>query len=245
MQNPFRAVSRVFWVQVLAIAVAIAVSAGCSPFAQEKRQYSSSILEYLFPDDTKPSFDQPPPPLEPPLNIGIAFVPESGQIAFDEKSKMDLIQTLAAEFDQHDFVGSLELIPTSHLKPKGGFTNLDQISALYGINVIVLLDYDQVQHTAEGVSTYLYWTWVGSYTVKGEKNDTNTMIDSAMLDIASRKKILHLHGTSHIKGTSTLVNLSEQLRNDSVEGFKDAGADLLEKFRNELPTLQKKIGERH
>lgn len=243
MENPIRAVSKVFWVPILSFA--IAVYAGCSPFAQEKRQYSSSILEYLFPDDTKPTYDEPPPPLEPPLHIGIAFVPESGQIAFDEKLKMDLMQTLAAEFKQQDFVESLELIPTSHLKPKGGFANLDQISALYGINLILLLDYDQVQHTAEGVSTYLYWTWVGSYTVKGEKNDTNTVIDSALLDIASRKKILHLYGASHIKGTSTLVNLNEQLRKDSVVGFKDAGADLLEKLRNELPTLQKKMREGH
>ena len=172
-------------------------------------------------------------------------MPESGQIVFDEKLKMDLMQTLAAEFKQHDFVGSLELIPSLHLKPKGGFANLDQVSALYGIDVIVLLDYDQVQHTAEGVSTYLYWTWVGSYTVKGEKNDTNTMIDSTMLDIASRKKILHLHGTSHIKGSATLVNLDEQLRNDSVKGFKNAGADLLQKLQKELPAFQKNIGEAH
>lgn len=227
----------------LILVLAITLSAGCTPFADEKQHYYSSVLDYLFPDDKKPALDQPPPPLEPPFSLGIAFVPESGQIAFSEKLKIDLMETLSGEFKRHDFVQSVELIPTSHLKSKGGFANLDQIGALYDIDVIVLLGYDQVQHTAEGAATYLYWTWVGSYTIKGEKNDTSTMLDTTILNIASRKKILHLNGTSHIKGTSTLVNLSEQLRNDSVEGFKQAGEDLLAKLRKELSTFSKKIGQ--
>lgn len=216
----------------------IIFSFGCTQFAEEKRHYYSSVLDYLFPDETQPQLQEFTQTIDVPFNIGIAFVPEAGVIALDEKLKNDLMSIFSKEFDKYDFVGSVELIPSKNLKSKGGFANLDQIKALYDIEVIVLIGYDQVQHTAEGVSTYLYWTWVGSYTIKGEKNDTNTLMDATVLDISNRKKILFITGTSHIKGSSTLVNLSEQLKVDSVKGFMEAGEDLRSKLEIELPNLE-------
>jgi rhombotail lipoprotein len=216
---------------------------GCSQFADEKRHYSSSVLDYLFPDEKQPSVEETPKTIDVPFNLGIAFVPDSGLAVLDEKLMNDLMVIFSDEFVKHDFVSSVELIPSKNLKPKGGFANLDQIKSLYSLDVIVLIGYDQVQHTAEGVSTYLYWTWVGSYTVKGEKNDTNTLLDATILDIENRKKLLHLTGTSHIKGSSTLVNLNEQLRNDSVNGFMQAGENLLSKLKLQLPTFLENLDQ--
>ena len=43
---------------------------------------------------------------------------------------------------------------------------------MFGIDVIVLLSYDQVQFRDEGLLSLTYWTVVGAYTIPGEKNDT-------------------------------------------------------------------------
>ena len=60
---------------------------------------------------------------------------------------------------------------------------------MFGIDVIALVSYDIVQFTGEGLSSISYWTLVGAYAVRGEKNDTHTMIDAAVYDIASRKHL--------------------------------------------------------
>ena len=58
---------------------------------------------------------------------------------------------IAAGFRQHDFIGNIETIPTAYLRPGGGFDNLDQIATMYGVDIMVLLSYDQVQYTDEGL----------------------------------------------------------------------------------------------
>jgi rhombotail lipoprotein len=48
-------------------------------------------------------------------------------------------------------------------------------------------------------------------------------------------------GTSRIKGSSTLVNLSEQLRSDSSEGFHKAADSLVTNLKEELDRFKEKI----
>ena len=50
-------------------------------------------------------------------------------------------------------------------------------------------------------------------------------------------------GTSHIKGSSTLVNLSEQLRNDAMKGFHLAADNLVKNLYAELDRFKKKVEE--
>jgi rhombotail lipoprotein len=70
------------------------------------------------------------------------------------------------------------------------------------------------------------------------------MMDAAVYDIASRKMLLRAPGTSHIKGTATLVNLSEQLRKDSGEGFQLAADNLVVNLHDQLKRFQEKVKER-
>jgi rhombotail lipoprotein len=182
-----------------------------------------------------------------PLNVGVAFVPESksglGKSSLSEQQKMELMDRVSAEFKKLLFVKSIELIPTAYLTPNGGFANLDQIKTMYGVDVIALLSYDQVQHTDEGLLSLSYWTIVGAYIVKGEKNDTSTMIDAAIYDIASRKMLFRAPGTSRVKGSATPVNLSEQLRTDSLDGFRNASDNLVVNVRDQLERFKTKINE--
>jgi rhombotail lipoprotein len=220
---------------------------GCVRFTDKARsRYASSVVDYLYPQ--KEVAEVPTiPHLSLPLRVGVAFVPESSRMSrpdsLSEKDKMDLMQRISAEFLSLPFVKDIELIPSAYLTPGGGFTNLDQIKTMYGVDVMALLSFDQVQHTDEGLLSLSYWTIVGAYVIRGEKNDTSTMMDAAVYDIASRKMLFRAPGTSQVKGSATLVNLPEQLRADSAEGFSLAADNLVVNLHDQLQRFQAKVKE--
>ncbi|MCK4535734.1 MAG: rhombotarget lipoprotein [Desulfuromonadales bacterium] len=233
----------IFLISLLLIGTLI----GCAElYGSRKNRYASSTVEYLYP---KQEVVEVPtiPHLSLPLRVGVAFVPESGgfrgKSRLSEKDKMDLMDRIASEFRKLPFVKDIEIIPSVYLTRGGGFTNLDQIRTMYGIDAMALLSYDQVQHTDEGLLSLSYWTIVGAYLIKGEKNDTNTMVDAAVYDVASRKMLFRAPGTHHIKSSATLVNLSERLRIDSLEGFRAASDDLVVNLQSELERFKVKVKE--
>jgi rhombotail lipoprotein len=227
--------------QFLVVGILISISmAGC---AGRKDHYKSSVVEYLYP---KTEVVEHPtiPRLSLPLHAGVAFVPASGDSKLSEKDKLDLMSRISAEFRKLAFIKDIEMIPSNYLTTAGGFTNLDQIRTMYNIDVVALLAYDQVQHTDEGLLSLTYWTIVGAYLVQGEKNDTSTMIDATVYDIASRKMLFRAPGTSQIKGSATFVNQSEQLRRDSLEGFRTASENLIVNLQTQLELFKVKVKEK-
>jgi len=140
-------------------------------------------------------------------------------------------------------VKDIEVIPTSYLRPEGGFGNLDQVKAMFDVDVIALVAYDQVQFTNQGVLSLAYWTIVGMYVVQGEKNDTQTLMEAAVYDIASRKLLFRAPGSSQVKASATIVNLSEQLQADSGRGFEEANAQMIGNLKTELDNFKVRIKE--
>ena len=214
--------------------------AGCAH--QQSRHYSSSVVDYLYPGEGKHVEKPGIPKLVLPLQVGIAFVPDAGatNYALTEYDKMALMKEVSRHFQKYDFVESIELIPSAYLRRGGGFTNLDQIRTMYGVDVMALLSYDQTQFTDQGLASITYWTIVGAYIVRGEKNDTHTMVDATVYDIQSRKLLFRAPGTSHVKNTATPVNLSEGLRADSIESFKVASEDLIQNLDTQLALFREK-----
>lgn len=225
----------------------IFIFTGCFPMGMRHKRYKSSVVEYLYPN--KSYVEQPSiPHLSLPLRVGIAFVPETGFAAvanrLSSKEKMDLMERISSEFRKLPFVSDIELIPGDYLTKAGGFTNLNQIKTMYNIDLMTLVSYDQVQHTDAGFLSFSYLTVIGAYMVRGEKNDTNTMLDAVVYDISSRKMLFRAPGTSHIKGSSTPVNLSEKLRTDSLKGFNKAADGLVLNLKSELDRFKEKIKEK-
>lgn len=218
----------------------------------------SSVVDYLYPRGKQAVVQPSIPTLRLPLKVGIAFVPEqpartsgyglwgrpSTAGALTEARKTALLETLAAHFRRYDFVGSIDVVPSAYLTAGGGFTNLDQIRTMYGIDVVALVSYDQVQFTDQGLLSLTYWTLVGAYVVSGERNDTSTLMDTAVYDIASRKMLFRAPGNSQIKGASTPVNLAESLRDDSAKGFEQANQLMLGSLDQQLATFRQRLKDR-
>ena len=221
----------------------------------QKINTKSSVVEYLYPKSDDKYETPSIPHLKLPLRVGVAFVPESNKKSyahnfwtgtsysgsFSEAKKSQLLSDVAGHFKSLDFVDSIEVIPSAYLTSGGGFSNLSQIQTMYGIDVIALISYDQMQFTDEGVLSLSYWTIVGAYVVSGEKNDTNTLMDTVVYDISSRKMLFRAPGTSQVSGTATPINLSEELRADSIKGFEQAAENMVLNLKVQLDTFKASI----
>lgn len=203
---------------------------------------TTSVVDYLYPNAKKePIADQGVPVLNLPMRVGIAFVPERGVSHLTEAKKTELLEKVAANFKSLDYIKSIEIIPSAYLTPQGGFTNLEQIRAMHGVESMALVSYDQKQFTDEGIASIVYWTIVGAYVVPGEKNSTYTMVDTVIMHIPSRKLLFRAPGTSQIKGYSTPINLSEKLRLDSEKGFNEAVDKMIPNLGQQLASFREKV----
>ncbi len=221
------------------------VLGGC---ATPTKHTSTSVVDFLYPDVRDPVVSPGTPVLALPLRVGIAFVPAqrgaATSFALTEKRQSDVLNEVANHFKKSPFVRTIEVIPSAYLRPRGGFANLDQIRTMYGVDVIALVSYDQTQFTDQGLLSIAYWTIVGAYIVRGQKNDTHTMLDTVVYDIPSRKMLFRAPGLSEIKGSATLVNQSEQLRTDSEAGVSQATADMIKNLDAQLLAFREKVKER-
>ncbi len=237
---------------ILNITLLIAASAlasGCAGLVEGKKsRQTSSVVEFLYPDKSDVVEKPAIPELTLPMDVGIAFVPATGGLYSDSRldstAQHRLMERIAEDFRKYEFIRNIELIPTAYLRTGGSFDNLEQIKTMYGVDVITLLSYDQVQYSDEGLLSLTYWTIAGAYIFKGEKNDTSTMIDATVYDIPSRKMLFRAPGVSQVKGRATFVNQSEELREDSQEGFADAADNLVVNLKAELERFKEKIKER-
>ncbi len=217
----------------------------------------SSVDDYLYPEGSETMVEPSIPVLSIPLKVGIAFVPGKpdrssgkrlwtdavGGGAFTEANKAELLEKIADNFRQYKFVSEIEVIPSVYLTAGGGFSNLEQIRTMYGIDIIALVSYDQVQFTDEGWLSFTYWTIIGAYIISGEKNDTSTMLDTAVFDIRSKKMLFRAPGTSNIKGSSTPINLNVELRADSMKSFEEAADNMIANLDKQLSSFRAKIKE--
>ncbi len=236
----------------LCLCIIVLLIAGC---AGQQTRTRSSVVDYLYPNNSDKVVHASIPVLKVPVKVGIAFVPEQSSrsrgfnywtgvtrgASLSEADKAALLEKVADNFRKYDFVGEIEVIPSAYLTPGGGFANLDQIKTMYGIDIVALVSYDQVQFTDEGLLSLTYWTLVGAYVISGEKNDTSTMLDTAVYDIQSRKMLFRAPGTSQVKGRATPVNLSEELRADSLKGFQEATAAMIVNLDRQLASFREKI----
>ncbi len=230
-------------IRVLRVALVSTLFALASGCAGTRGQHSTtSVVDYLYPNAKKEPIAEPGiPHLSLPMRVGIAFVPERGSSTLTESKKTELLEKVAANFKTLDFIKSIEIIPSAYLTPQGGFDNLEQIRTMHGIESIALVSYDQKQFTDEGVASIVYWTIIGAYVVPGEKNSTYTMVDTVIMHIPSRKLLFRAPGTSQIKGYSTPVNLTEELRVDSEKGFNEAVDKMIPNLNQQLVAFREKV----
>jgi rhombotail lipoprotein len=249
--------TKLTFARVSGVALVVAVSClltGCVfPWGQARRHEANSIVSFLYPDKAQPYIRPSIPTLHLPLRVGIAFVPSSTHGAphvmpsshgtFSEAQKTLLLKRVAEQFKTLPFVDSIQIVPTTYLRPGGGFDNLDQLRALMGIDVVALIAYDQAQNSNETEWSLAYWTIVGAYIVPAQKNDTHTLMEAVVYDIESRSLLFRAPGTSAVKGNSTLYRNRLELQEDARRGLEEASQSMTLNLAAELETFKVRAKE--
>lgn len=204
------------------------LAAGCIGTESHHR---SNSLEYLYPAGA-PATPPQDVQIRVPARVGIAFAPAGSmyQDPFSENQKQALLGRIAEKFKDRKGVAPIEVIPSSQLTAKGGFAELDRIRSAFGVDLIMLLSFDQLQSSESTTSSWTYWTVVGAYVVAGERNQTRTVVDAVVFDVASRVMLLHASGSDSNKESSTPVAQAKNLRDASEKGFTRAVEDLVTKL---------------
>ena len=228
---------------VLSIALLLAACAGL--LGPSGRQgVSSSLVDYLYPQgEVPPKQAGVITHLQLPLAVGLAFVPSqsSNTQVLSEAERMKLLNDVKTFFEGRDFIREIAVIPDAYLRSGRGFDTLEQTARLYGLDVMALVSYDQVAHTAETTSSFLYWTIVGAYVVKGNKNDVQTFVDTAVFDVATRKLLFRAPGVNEFKSSSTLVDVERDVRAAQQKGLELAMADMTVNLDKELSVFKERI----
>jgi len=228
-------------------AAALCISGCASMLPNTGAKRSTSVVEFLYPN--KQPFVEPSiPTLSLPMRVGVAFVPpltenNRSNPQMPEATKNALMRAVSDQFKKLPYVRGIELVPTQYLRPGGSFENLDQLRSLLGIDVIVLLAYDQQQNTTDTPLILSYWTIIGAYTMPAQKNSTATLMDAAVYDIASRKMLFRAAGADVTNHRSTAVGTTDQLVMDSGESYKKAATNLSANLQAELESFKLRIKE--
>ncbi len=214
------------------------------------RTTSSSMVDFLYPEGERPVVDTDiTPRLELPLRVGIAFVPTIGEMRWQRDIKMaearrlELLRNVKAAFEQVDYIEAIEIIPSTYLGRVGGFEALEQTSRLYDLDVFALVSWDQVVNTEETPFSLLYWTLVGGYVIPATQNSVHTMLDTAVLDVRTRKLLLRAPGFHHSSAQTTAVAADSGRRKISDASFAGAIETMTRNLDAEIEAFGKRVKE--
>ena len=230
--------------KTLILFFAAAALAGCASWnGSHGSKQTGSIVDYLYPDAKEaPAMTPTVTRLRPPVRVGIAFVPGAGWgSGLPEAQKIKLLERVKESFSKHPYIGKIEIIPSQYMRAKGGFTNLEQVSRMFDVEVVALLSYDQVRFADNNALSVLYWTIIGAYIIHGDQYDVQTMLDASVFDVQSRKLLFRAPGTSQIKGSATMVSLGEKSRAAQIDGYNAAVDQLIPQLQTELDNFRERI----
>jgi len=236
--------SRSFRFSILGAALAL-LALGCNTPQTTTRR--SSLMDYLYPKQQSSPVPNPAGArLKLPLKLGIAFVP-GGSSSWRVQNLMapgqekPLLDVVKQSFKDKPWVADIKLVPSTYLRPGGGFENMDQVARMYGVDVMALVSVDQIQYTDPRWYSFTYLSVVGAYVLPGDANDTRTLIDAAVYDVASHTFLLRAPGQSQMKGSSTWAYREVQLREHSAKGLQLAMTDLAKNLDAEVASFKAEI----
>ena len=230
--------------KALLCALALSVLGGCgSMVAHQGARQAGSVVDYLYPDAREaPALQPTVTRLRLPVRVGIAFAPGNGSAnGPSEAARLQLLNRVKEAFAHYDYIGSIDIIPSAYLRPRGGFANLDQAARMFNVDVIALVSYDQIRFNDSNRLAVLYWTVVGAYLVKGDQYDVQTLVDAAVFDVRSRKLLFRAPGTSQVKGSATMAGFSRDVRNAQSDGYAEAVDQMIPQLQAQLASFKERV----
>jgi len=184
--------------------------------------------------------------LQLPIRVGVSFLPAAdgryaGAPAAVDRDKV--LNAIRDKFRGLPYVTEIVIVPNYYLDAgKGdGFAQVEQLSRLYKLDLFALVSYDQMLDSTVNRNSLAYLTIVGAYFVRGDRHETHTLLDLAVIDPATRSLVLRAGGTSSLAGNTTAVDAQRHETAQRARGFELATASLVGNFERELTDFEGRV----
>ena len=236
--------------KLLAVAALSMTLGGCAwmfgdlHFARSS-QTSTPLVDFLYTDGKVPLQDAQPE-LHLPIRVAVSFLPsQQGPRSFQPGAidREKVLNTVREHFRSLPYVTEIVVVPDYYLHSgKGdGLAQIEQLSRLFHFDLFALVSYDQIQNSFQNDRSLAYFTIVGAYFVRGDRNETHTLLDMAVIDPKSRALVMRAGGTSALKGNVTAVDAERHADAQSVRGFEQATEQLIVNFSRELTDFEQRV----
>jgi rhombotail lipoprotein len=240
--------------KVLLVATLALLSSGCGVLFQgghgTGHHASSPLVDFLYGSHGLPPTDAMVE-LQLPIRVGVSFLPSAGSHRNDGPSAAEREQLLAAiraRFEALPYVSEIVPIPdyylaggTGSVSRGNGFTQLEQLARLHRLDLYALVSYDQVVSGTVNKRSLAYLTIVGSFFVRGDRHETHTLLDLAVVDPRTRSLVMRAGGTSSLAGNTTAVDADRHVSAQRARGIELAGTAMIGNFAHELSGFEQRV----
>ena len=208
---------------------------------------SSPLVEFLYGNANVPPVDAEVN-LQLPIRVGVSFLPAGDSAAPSAVDREKVLAAIRDNFKSLPYVSEIVPIPDYYLRTAqgrvglgDGFTQIEQLSRLHRLDLFALVSYDQITDSSMNKNSLAYLTIVGAYIVRGDRHETHTLLDLAVVDPHTRSLVLRSGGTSSLGGNTTLIEAERHETAQRTRGFELATASLVDNFKRELVDFEARV----
>lgn len=218
-------------------------------FDRRHHEASSSLVEFLYGNGDVPPIASEVY-LDLPVRVGVCFLPAQGGDGPTAVERDKVLNAIREKFKSRPYVSEIVPIPDYYLRSgtgrntgSDGMTQIEQVSRLNQLDLFALVSYDQVTDVSARKSSLADLTIVGAYFVHGDRHETHTLLDLAVIDPRTRLLVLRSGGTSALAGNTALVDADRHETAQRTKGYELATASLVENFGHELTDFEGRVRE--
>ncbi len=163
-------------------------------------------------------------PLTLPTSVAIIFVPSTQSQSIPETTLHLAASNLKNQLLANSrFIKSVAIVSGDDLKSKISF---DRIRALYAVDVVVLISYQQYQRTAQtGAAGLADLTILGAFLIPGVETITSTLVEGKLIHIANDAMIFKATGSDERSANSSSFSKESTQTDESIQGLLAATTD--------------------
>ena len=212
----------------------------------EHQGASTPLVQFLYGSDQRVPQRDEVVTLQLPIRVGLAFLPgRSGNP--DEgptpTERERILGAVRSSFSDLPYVSEIVPIPAYYfdMSRVDGMRQLEQLARLQRLDLVALISYDQRTQVSENRRSFAYLTIVGALVVKGNHNETQTIVDMAVVEPTGRSLVMRAGGISSTANTVTAIDQPGALRKQQRLGFDQATDALIANFRTELTEFESRV----
>ncbi|HEU4591123.1 MAG TPA: rhombotarget lipoprotein [Steroidobacteraceae bacterium] len=212
----------------------------------EQRAASTPLVRFLYGDDRPVPQKDATVTLQLPIRVGLAFLPgrtgnpDEGPTPIERER---ILGSIRSSFADLPYVSEIVPVPSYYFDARrdDGMQQLEQLARLQNLDLVALISYDQRTQVSENRRSFAYLTIVGALVVRGNHNETQTIVDLAVVEPTRGSLVLRAGGVSSTANTVTAIDQPGKLRKQQRVGFDQATDALIANFRTELTDFEARV----